>query len=83
MHAILPCLQEQLGLLQELHQMRYFDVFELNAAEAHWACFMCNHPEKLSELLNDGYPEIAVSYSYGIIIINNIGSSVASIVFRR
>ncbi|XP_005094008.1 ventricular zone-expressed PH domain-containing protein homolog 1 isoform X2 [Aplysia californica] len=54
-----PTQKDQLGLLQELHQMRYFDVFELNAAVAHWACFLCNHPEKLSELLNDGYPEIA------------------------
>ncbi|CAG5118467.1 unnamed protein product [Candidula unifasciata] len=54
-----PSQKDQLTLLHELHQMRYFDVFELNAAKEHWACFMCNHPERLSELLNDGCPEIA------------------------
>ncbi|XP_059164371.1 ventricular zone-expressed PH domain-containing protein homolog 1-like [Physella acuta] len=54
-----PTQKDQLALLQELHQMRYFDIFELNAIRAHWACFVCNHPEKLSELLNDGCPEIA------------------------
>lgn len=35
-------------LLQELHNVRYFDVFEFNASEKHWACFVCNHPEKVS-----------------------------------
>ena len=35
-------------LLQELHSVRYFDVFELNVAEKHWACFVCNHPEKVT-----------------------------------
>lgn len=54
-----PTQKDQLLLLQELHQMRYFDIFEFNALQGHWACFVCNHPEKLSELLNDGYPEIA------------------------
>ena len=56
--------QDQQGVLQELYQMRYFDVFEINSKvkAIHWACFMCNHPERLSELLNDGYPEIAVSF---------------------
>ncbi|CAL1527244.1 unnamed protein product [Lymnaea stagnalis] len=54
-----PTQKDQLMLLQELHQMRYFDIFEFNALQGHWACFVCNHPEKLSELLNGGYPEIA------------------------
>ncbi|KAK7493731.1 hypothetical protein BaRGS_00015060 [Batillaria attramentaria] len=44
---------------QKLHEERYFDVFEFNAACMHWACFMCNHPEKVSGLLQDGLPEIA------------------------
>nr|KAG5704369.1 hypothetical protein BaRGS_031075 [Batillaria attramentaria] len=52
---------EQLALLHELHEERYFDVFEFNAACMHWACFMCNHPEKVSGLLQDGLPEIAAS----------------------
>ena len=34
-------------LLQELHSVRYFDVFEFNASEKYWACFVCNHPEKV------------------------------------
>ena len=48
-------------MLHELHEERYFDVFEFNAVSTLWACFMCNHPEKVSGLLQDGLPEIAVS----------------------
>ena len=48
-------------MLQELHNVRYFDVFEFNAAKTFWACFMCNHPEKMEELMPDGNPVIAVS----------------------
>ena len=47
-------------MLQELHNVRYFDVFEFNAVKKYWACFMCNHPEKMSELMPDGHPVIAV-----------------------
>ncbi|KAL8583518.1 hypothetical protein ACOMHN_054834 [Nucella lapillus] len=54
-----PTQKDQLTLLHELHEERYFDVFEFNAACTHWACFMCNHPEKVSSLLQDGLPEIA------------------------
>ncbi|XP_076451908.1 ventricular zone-expressed PH domain-containing protein homolog 1-like isoform X2 [Babylonia areolata] len=54
-----PTQKDQLALLHELHEERYFDVFEFNAACAHWACFMCNHPEKVSSLLQDGFPEMA------------------------
>ncbi|WAR14734.1 LOW QUALITY PROTEIN: MELT-like protein, partial [Mya arenaria] len=42
-------------LLQELHGDRYFDVFEFNAPRKYWACFMCYHPEKMSELMPDGF----------------------------
>lgn len=55
--------QDQDALLQELHNVRYFDVFEFNAVKKYWACFMCNHPEKMSELMPDGHPVIAVSLS--------------------
>ncbi|WAR14776.1 MELT-like protein, partial [Mya arenaria] len=51
--------QDQDALLQELHGDRYFDVFEFNAPRKYWACFMCNHPEKMSELMPDGSPVIA------------------------
>lgn len=53
-------LQDQLALLHELHEERYFDVFELNAADMLWACFLCNHPEKVSDLLHNGSPQITV-----------------------
>ncbi|XP_052212839.1 ventricular zone-expressed PH domain-containing protein homolog 1-like [Dreissena polymorpha] len=54
-----PSARDQDALLQELHSVRYFDVFEFNAPKKYWACFMCNHPEKLSQLMPDGSPVIA------------------------
>ncbi|CAI9720021.1 zone-expressed PH domain-containing homolog 1-like [Octopus vulgaris] len=54
-----PSAKDQDALLHELHSVRYFDVFEFNAAEHHWACFMCNHPEKMVTLLQDGSPFIS------------------------
>lgn len=54
-----PSAKDQDALLQELHNVRYFDVFEFNAVKKYWACFMCNHPEKMSELMPDGHPVIA------------------------
>ena len=54
-------LQDQDLLIQELNRIRFFDVFEFNAAKKHWACFVCNHPEKMGDLLQDGIPVIAVS----------------------
>ncbi|XP_052820162.1 ventricular zone-expressed PH domain-containing protein homolog 1-like [Mya arenaria] len=54
-----PSAKDQDALLQELHGDRYFDVFEFNAPRKYWACFMCNHPEKMSELMPDGSPVIA------------------------
>merc|ERR550532_633014 len=53
-----PSPKEQDILLQELRQVRYFDVFEFNAGEAHWACFLCNHPERATNLLSDGSPVV-------------------------
>ncbi|XP_052760991.1 ventricular zone-expressed PH domain-containing protein homolog 1-like isoform X1 [Mya arenaria] len=50
---------DQDALLQELHGDRYFDVFDFNAPRKYWACFMCNHPKKMSELMPDGSPVIA------------------------
>lgn len=67
--------QDQDLLIQELHSVRYFDVFEFNAPEKVWACFMCNHPDKVSNLLQDGFPVIAVgpSYKKSLRFRNNIG----------
>jgi hypothetical protein len=53
-------LQDQDTLIHELHSSRFFDVFEFNAAKKYWACFMCNHPEKMWDLMKNGTPVIAV-----------------------
>ena len=45
-------------ILQELHGARYFDVFEFNASEKHWACFVCNHPEKVFMISNTTFNNI-------------------------
>lgn len=54
-----PSAKDQDLLIQELNRIRFFDVFEFNAAKKHWACFVCNHPEKMGDLLQDGVPVIA------------------------
>ncbi|VDH93475.1 Hypothetical predicted protein [Mytilus galloprovincialis] len=54
-----PSAKDQDLLIQELNRIRFFDVFEFNAAKKHWACFVCNHPEKVGDLLQDGVPVIA------------------------
>ncbi|XP_060066450.1 protein melted-like [Ylistrum balloti] len=54
-----PSPKDQDILLQELQSSRFFDVFEFNAAKKYWACFMCNHPEKMLDLLQNGNPVIA------------------------
>ena len=47
-------------ILQELHGARYFDVFEFNASEKHWACFVCNHPEKVFMISNTTFNNILI-----------------------
>ncbi|XP_067658880.1 ventricular zone-expressed PH domain-containing protein homolog 1-like [Haliotis asinina] len=59
MTSTFPAQKDQDALLHELHEERYFDVFELSVSQENWACFMCNHPEKVSGLLQDGLPVIA------------------------
>ena len=54
-----PSAKDQDLLIQELNRIRFFDVFEFNAVKKHWACFVCNHPEKMGDLLQDGIPVIA------------------------
>ncbi|ESO88785.1 hypothetical protein LOTGIDRAFT_234384 [Lottia gigantea] len=54
-----PSMKDQEMLQQELHEARYFDIFEFNALNKQWCCFMCNHPEKVTGLLQDGLPLIA------------------------
>ncbi|XP_046572947.1 ventricular zone-expressed PH domain-containing protein homolog 1-like [Haliotis rubra] len=59
MTSTFPAQKDQDTLLHELHDERYSDVFELSVSQENWACFMCNHPEKVSGLLQDGLPVIA------------------------
>ncbi|XP_062571516.1 ventricular zone-expressed PH domain-containing protein homolog 1-like [Saccostrea cucullata] len=54
-----PSAKDQDILIHELHCSRFFDVFEFNAAKKYWACFMCNHPEKMWDLMKNGSPVIA------------------------
>ncbi|XP_048762848.2 ventricular zone-expressed PH domain-containing protein homolog 1-like [Ostrea edulis] len=54
-----PSAKDQDILIHELHSFRFFDVFEFNAAKKYWACFMCNHPEKMWDLMKNGTPVIA------------------------
>ncbi|KAK3105302.1 hypothetical protein FSP39_021942 [Pinctada imbricata] len=54
-----PSAKDQDALIHELHYARFFDVFEFNAAKKYWACFMCNHPEKMWNFLQNGTPVIA------------------------
>eukprot|EP00105_Crassostrea_gigas_P030983 XP_011453537.1 PREDICTED: ventricular zone-expressed PH domain-containing protein homolog 1 [Crassostrea gigas] len=54
-----PSAKDQDILIHELHSWRFFDVFEFNAAKKYWACFMCNHPEKMCDLMKNGAPVIA------------------------
>ncbi|XP_041377573.1 ventricular zone-expressed PH domain-containing protein homolog 1-like [Gigantopelta aegis] len=57
--SLFPTAKDQDTMLQELHSVRYFDIFEFSATQKSWVCFVCNHPEKLSPLLQDGLPNIA------------------------
>ncbi|XP_013397892.1 ventricular zone-expressed PH domain-containing protein homolog 1-like [Lingula anatina] len=54
-----PTTKDQDSLRQELDSVRFFDVFEFNGSQRCWACFLCNHPEKATGLLQDGHPIIA------------------------
>ena len=50
--------QAQDNLLQELRSHRFFDVFEYNALEKHWGCFLCNHPDRAPNFVQDRVPVI-------------------------
>lgn len=44
-------------MLGELTARQYFGAFEFRPAANHWACFLCSHPEKVADLLQqDGLP---------------------------
>lgn len=53
-----PSAKDQDFLIQELRSNRYFDVFEFNAIASIWGCFLCNHPDKAPEFLQNNEPVI-------------------------
>jgi len=53
-----PPAKAQDNLLHELRSHRFFDVFEYNALEKHWGCFLCNHPDRAANFVQDKMPVI-------------------------
>ncbi|CAG0912716.1 unnamed protein product [Notodromas monacha] len=53
-----PNPREQETLIHELRHARFFDVFEYNALNGHWGCFLCNHPERAHGFLQEDQPVI-------------------------
>ena len=48
-----PSSKDQDLLMNELRSARYFDVFEFNAINNAWVCFLCNHPDRACEYLQN------------------------------
>ena len=66
-HHVYPCVvvlcdvQELDGVINELYEKRFFDIFKLDERSGggrQWACFMCIHPEKATGLMKDGEPSM-------------------------
>ena len=53
-----PSPKDQDILIHELRSSRYFDVFEFNALINIWGCFLCNHPNRAEEYLQNNEPVI-------------------------
>ncbi|XP_053205519.1 protein melted-like isoform X2 [Panonychus citri] len=53
-----PATKDQDLLMNELRSSRYFDVFEFNALNNIWGCFLCNHPDRATEFLQNSEPVI-------------------------
>merc|ERR1712018_991836 len=53
-----PPAKAQDSLLNELRSHRFFDVFEYNALEKHWGCFLCNHPDRAHSFVQEQVPVI-------------------------
>jgi hypothetical protein len=45
--------KQQKLLLNELHDIRFFDLFEFNEENQQWFCFLCSNPDKANDLLNE------------------------------
>ena len=44
--------------MHELRSHRFFDVFEYNGPNKHWGCFLCNHPDRASNFVQEQEPVI-------------------------
>ncbi|RWS31025.1 melted-like protein [Leptotrombidium deliense] len=53
-----PSTKDQDLLMNELRSVRYFDVFEFNALANIWGCFLCNHPDRANEYMQNNEPVI-------------------------
>lgn len=53
-----PSAKDQDILINELRSSRYFDIFEFNALANIWGCFLCNHPDRANEFLQESEPII-------------------------
>ncbi|XP_059086057.1 ventricular zone-expressed PH domain-containing protein 1-like [Tigriopus californicus] len=53
-----PPAKDQDTLLNELRSHRFFDVFEYNGPRQHWGCFLCNHPDRAEDFIQDTAPVI-------------------------
>lgn len=53
-----PSIKDQDILMNELRSARYFDVFEFNAINSVWACFLCNHPDRAPNFVSPNQPVI-------------------------
>ncbi|RWS16908.1 melted-like protein [Dinothrombium tinctorium] len=53
-----PPAKDQDLLMHELRSARYFDVFEFNALANIWGCFLCNHPDRANEYMQNNEPVI-------------------------
>ena len=53
-----PSARDQDCLMHELRAHRFFDVFEYNGPRQHWGCFLCNHPDRASNFVQEQEPVI-------------------------
>ncbi|XP_076320376.1 protein melted-like isoform X2 [Tachypleus tridentatus] len=53
-----PSAKDQDMLIGELRHNRFFDVFEYNGLMKLWGCFLCNHPDRALDFLQDNEPVI-------------------------
>jgi len=53
-----PPPKAQDNLMHELRSHRFFDVFEYNGPRKIWGCFLCNHPDRAVDFVQEQEPVI-------------------------